>query len=171
MATEGLFSFKGIMNTFLPYPDFKQSAKVLDMQRLGKQRVEGLYLLHVMLEKKVVKDIKTGPRVIEFEPKTPTGATKLCIDMWDHTINALGIYTLVMCEEWSRQGYFDTIAYDIKLLIPGISEDWKVKYPTWLGDPDFHKSMRSNLTRKDPIHYGKYWDEPNNLPYIWPKGK
>ena len=29
------------MQTFLPYPDFKQSAACLDYSRLGKQRVEG----------------------------------------------------------------------------------------------------------------------------------
>lgn len=28
------------MQTFLPYPDFVESASVLDRQRLGKQRVE-----------------------------------------------------------------------------------------------------------------------------------
>ena len=34
------------MQTFLPYADFAQSAKVLDMKRLGKQRVEVLQLLN-----------------------------------------------------------------------------------------------------------------------------
>ena len=28
------------MQTFLPYPDFKKSAKCLDYKRLGKQRCE-----------------------------------------------------------------------------------------------------------------------------------
>jgi hypothetical protein len=28
------------MQTFLPYPDYKLSASVMDMRRLGKQRVE-----------------------------------------------------------------------------------------------------------------------------------
>lgn len=44
------------MQTFLPYPDFEQSAKCLDMRRLGKQRVEVLQLLTAMTtgpEKKV----------------------------------------------------------------------------------------------------------------------
>ena len=30
------------MQTFLPYSNFKKSAKCLDRQRLGKQRVEAL---------------------------------------------------------------------------------------------------------------------------------
>ena len=37
------------MQTFLPYKDFSRSAKVLDRQRLGKQRVEGLQILQCLL--------------------------------------------------------------------------------------------------------------------------
>ena len=37
------------MQTFLPYPDFERSAKVLDNKRLGKQRVEVLQILNVLL--------------------------------------------------------------------------------------------------------------------------
>ena len=33
------------MQTFLPYPDFARSARVLDRKRLGKQRVETLQVL------------------------------------------------------------------------------------------------------------------------------
>ena len=33
------------MQTFLPFQDFAASAKVLDMKRLGKQRVETLQVL------------------------------------------------------------------------------------------------------------------------------
>ena len=33
------------MQTFLPYPDFRQSAACLDYRRLGKQRVEGVQIL------------------------------------------------------------------------------------------------------------------------------
>ncbi len=36
------------MQTFLPYPDFKRSAKVLDYRRLGKQRVEALQILKAL---------------------------------------------------------------------------------------------------------------------------
>ena len=35
----------GEMQTFLPFPDFQQSAAVLDRVRLGKQRVEALQIL------------------------------------------------------------------------------------------------------------------------------
>ena len=50
-----MFSNTGlIMQTFLPFPDFKMSAQVLDYKRLGKQRVEALQIL---------KTLKIGPKV------------------------------------------------------------------------------------------------------------
>src|SRR5205814_10681154 len=33
------------MQTFLPYPSFERTARVLDVRRLGKQRVEALQVL------------------------------------------------------------------------------------------------------------------------------
>ena len=36
------------MQTFLPYPDFAESAAVLDSKRLGKQRVEALQVLRAV---------------------------------------------------------------------------------------------------------------------------
>lgn len=36
------------MQTFLPYPDFKKSASVLDNKRLGKQRLECLQILRTL---------------------------------------------------------------------------------------------------------------------------
>lgn len=44
--------------------------------------------------------------------------------------------------------------------------------PSWLGDPKLHASHRSNLLRKDPIHYGKFgWEEPATMEYVWPVTK
>ena len=36
------------MQTFLPYEDFRASARVLDRQRLGKQRVEAKQILQAL---------------------------------------------------------------------------------------------------------------------------
>ena len=37
-----------MVNTFLPYPDFVKSAKILDYKRLGKQRVEAWQILRAL---------------------------------------------------------------------------------------------------------------------------
>lgn len=38
------------MQTFLPYSSFKDSARVLDRQRLGKQRVENMQIITALLD-------------------------------------------------------------------------------------------------------------------------
>jgi hypothetical protein len=40
------------MQTFLPYPDLKKSFEVLDYRRLGKQRVEAMQILNILLSDK-----------------------------------------------------------------------------------------------------------------------
>jgi len=40
--------------------------------------------------------------------------------------------------------------------------------PPWLGDEALHRSHRSALLRKDPEYYGRFFDEPLDLPYVWP---
>lgn len=63
------------MQTFLPYPDFAQSAASLDMMRLGKQRVETFQVLQKLVGERLVTGVKawTGRerRISVSEPGTP----------------------------------------------------------------------------------------------------
>jgi hypothetical protein len=131
------------MQTFLPYPDFKESARVLDRQRLGKQRVECYQIWRAL----------TG--LSNGWVNHP--ATK----MWAGHVDALCDYYARVCEEWVCRGYRHNTTY----------MTWTEPYlrPAWLGNPDFHASHRSNLLRKDPVWYGQFgWTEPPDLPYVWP---
>lgn len=138
------------MQTFLPYSDFRASARALDRARLGKQRVEALQLLQAL---------QRG-----YGGWTSHPAAK----MWKGHESSLTEYGLTICEEWIARGYKDT-CYD------KISEVFKSSFiqsspPEWLGYPAFHLSHQSNLIRKMPEHYGKLWPEvPNDLPYVWPR--
>ena len=40
--------YNALVQTFLPYPDFTQTARVLDWRRLGKQRAEALTILRCL---------------------------------------------------------------------------------------------------------------------------
>lgn len=138
------------MQTFLPYPDFAESAKCLDRQRLGKQRVECLQLLKAL----------KGEGGWANHPSTK---------MWRGYTPALVYYGVTICSEWRQRGYQDTCLgkmldfYDIGL------HSFRLELPFWLGDPVFHLAHKSNLIRKLPEHYGKLWpDVPADLPYIWP---
>ena len=138
------------MQTFLPYPDFTSSARVLDRQRLGKQRVEVLQILNAL----------NG----ESRGWTSHPATR----MWRGYVPALVSYGLAICAEWRARGYIDNCTGRIAAYAePGVSP----ALPAWIGDPAFHASHRSNLLRKFPEHYAQFgWSEPHDLPYIWPQG-
>ena len=75
-----------LMQTFLPYPDFKKSLQTLDYRRLGKQRVEAYQILRA---------IKYGGGW-QHHPVTK---------MWRNHINALKLYHNLCIDEWVRRGY------------------------------------------------------------------
>ncbi len=143
------------MQTFLPYPDFKESAKCLDYRRLGKERVE-CYQIYQCLTNKGSLRWKNHPAV----------------KMWKGYEIALLEYGIVICDEWILRGYKDSLKNKFLFYF------WKEwthteqvywKYPDWFGNKDFHASHRSNLLRKNKEFYSKYgWEEPDNLEYIWP---
>lgn len=139
------------MQTFLPYPSFARSAACLDRARLGKQRVEVLQLLRAIL--------------------VPGSgwANHPAAKMWRGYETNLGLYGLIVCNEWTNRGYKDSCYGQIRAMMPpGVFYEG-TKSPPWIGDPTFHAAHRSNLLRKDPVHYGQFgWTEPNDLPYVWP---
>lgn len=138
------------MQTFLPYPDFAQSAWCLDRQRLGKQRVEVLQLLRALL--------------VPGSGWANHPATR----MWRSYEDALAAYGVEICREWTRRGYRDTCR--IKILSIDAFTPTPV-LPPWLGDPAFHASHRAALLFKSPKWYSQFgWDEIPKIEYLWPVG-
>ena len=137
------------MNTFLPYPNFIKSAKCLDYRRLGKQRVEA-YQIYLSLT--------TDNYGWKNHP---------AVKMWKGCELALLFYAIVMCNEWIKRGYKDTLR--TKLLKEANKRlNEKFVLPKWFGNTKFHTAMKSNLLRKDKQYYSKFgWKVRNNLPYIW----
>ena len=143
------------MQTFLPYPDSIESAKVLDRQRLGKQRVESLQILQTL--RGISDGWKNHPAVL----------------MWKGYEEALFLYGYVICQEWISRGYKDTCAMKManvmNMKIPLIISYVGISFPYWFGSQDFHQSHKSNLLRKFPEHYRKFWPSlRDDLPYVWP---
>lgn len=140
------------MQTFLPYSSFEESAKVLDMRRLGKQRVEVLQLLNSIQKVKAnlpIRGWKNHP----------------CRKMWHNYSNALVEYGLVICTEWIKRGYKDTCYGKIKAHYnPADHND----LPKFIGDEEFHLSHKSMLIQKKPKYYKAFWpDVPDNIEYVW----
>ena len=142
------------MQTFLPYPSFKQSAAALDYRRLGKQRVEVLQLLNS------IKKVKAGEPVKGWKNHP-------CRKMWHNYSNALVNYGLDICMEWKSRGYNDT-CYD--KILAHLDRNELIKMPSFLGNEKFHLSHKSMLIQKMPEYYKRQWpDVPGNLEYIWPE--
>jgi hypothetical protein len=146
------------MQTFLPYPDFGQSADVLDKRRLGKQRVEAFQIAKVLLDPTAKAGWRNHPAV----------------RMWRGHEGALVTYTHAMCDRWVQYTRLDGTPYvdTIREKIDRLANDFGVSestMPTWFGDDDFHRSHQSNLIRKLPDHYQSFWpDVGGDLPYVWP---
>jgi len=148
------------VQTFLPYPDFAETARVLDRARLGKQRVEALQILRA---------IHIPTYGWQHHP---------AVRMWRGYEDALVCYGVTICDEWIAQGRPDTVRPQIlehahrgtartqdELRAAGA-------LPPWLGDEAFHRAHRSALLRKDPEHYREiFGDVPDDLPYVWPVPK
>ncbi len=151
------------MQTFLPYPSFRESARCLDYRRLGKQRVECKQLL-----------LALGVPVGEHQPKRSSWVNHPAARMWRGHEFSLVEYAMEVCHEWIRRGYNDT-------LLPQFKDAWwqiawnsdrLIASPNWLGYDALHSSHRSNLLRKDREWYGRFgWQEPADLPYVWPVEK
>jgi hypothetical protein len=141
------------VQTFLPYPSFAESARVLDVPRLGKQRVETFQLLRA----------NTIP---DYGWRHHPAAK-----MWRGYLPALVAYGLAMTDAWIADGRADTVRAKILAFAPevdGVAQD-HLDLPPWLGDEALHLSHRSNLVRKDPEFYRlRFGDIPDDLPYVWP---
>lgn len=162
------------MQTFLPYPSFAQSVRVLDRARLGKQRLENVQILRAI--------------TVPGAGYASHSATR----MWRKNLHSLMLYHEAVIHEWvDVRGYkdkqwekFHGILDDHLALFPedGRNED----EPFWIGDPEFHRSHQSNLLRKahtmtdDQMrrlgigrdYYDQFFpDVPDDLEYVWPVPK
>ena len=151
------------MQTFLPVAGFRASAEMLDLKRLGKQRVEAI---------QVVRGLVVEGYGWRHHP---------AVKMWRGHLEALGRYGLDCCEVWTEKGFADTCAGTIRadLATAGVAEirtqeelSLAGALPEGLGDADFHRRHRSALLRKDPDFYGPLFLDglraPDDLPYVWP---
>jgi len=151
------------MQTFLPYADFERSARVLDLKRLGKQRVECI---------QVVRGLTRSDYGWRHHP---------AVLMWRGFEEALARYSFTACEVWVERGFGDTCAATVRtdLADAGVGVvrtqaelEQADLLPPWLGRPEFHRSHQSALVRKDPDFYRPVFpDVPDDLDYWWPVRK
>lgn len=142
------------MQTFMPFPDFEQTAKCLDWRRLGKQRVEALQIWDVI---DGIKHSKGNVPMISKGWKNHPA-----VKMWQNHVECLRLYGSIICQEWKNRGYNDNL-----LSVFG-KIDYNCKIPFWLGNERFHLGHKSNLLRKDFKHYSQFFIIPTDIEYYWP---
>lgn len=131
------------MQTFLPYPDFRESAHTLDPKRLGNQVYREALTLY-----------RGGWR------NHPASL------MWRGYRHALCQYSLACLAELRDRGrpyphwerYFKREMY----------RNPDTGMPHWLGDERLHLSHRSALVSKDKDWYVPLFGELPIVPYYWP---
>lgn len=135
------------MQTFLPYKNFLDSARALDMKRCWKQAIEAHQIIDA-LEGKVTSSWTNHPAV----------------KMWEGHVGLLKRYfnsILYVCLHVhcinTKYTYYDLNTFD--------------RSPWWLGNEDFHRAMRARLIEKDESFYLEKFPHDkgfNGGKYLWP---
>lgn len=130
---------KDTMLTFLPYPDFKQTAKVLDEKRLQQQVVEAKILLDWVLEGK------------------PERLNLPQVAMWKTSPRLLAEYGVEVSVEWGRR--FNKTHVYLQGFMEKMIDLGTGPPPDWLGAEKLHASHRRALYLKDPVKYGLFMSD------------
>lgn len=138
-----------MVNTFLPYPNFKKSVGVLDPKTLGEQRK------HVKLILEAIKGEAVG---FNNHP---------AVAMWQNYEGPLCVYGINACNEWIRRGNEDNL---IGYFLDEAQKHETCIEPWWMGIDELHRAYQSNLIRRNPKFYVELWPGvPTDLPYYWPE--
>lgn len=162
------------MQTFLPYQCFLRSARALDRQRLGKQRLEAKdCLLLASMRKGVDLDEVLGYNAEQAAAVEKRFQRHPCVDMWQDCLTCLARYGSTICTVWIDRGYNDNQKerFDAALEILG-SLDIVTDSPWWLGKRKVHGRHRAMLHHKSPERYPEFKREWLNDPwsgYWWPE--
>lgn len=150
-----------------PYEIFMSTALVLDRKRLGKQRVETLQIMSSLTGLRIDSDGEVVERTKRGWSSHPA------VKMWRGYEMCLYVYQFAVCETWSSFSFSDScLGKTAKLLVEAQTRELvsvEGSFPDWLKNPEVAESHRSNLVRKYPEHYRKYFPSvSDDLPYVWP---
>ena len=137
---------------FLPLGDttdpYVDSAKVLDRLRLNKQRIETSQILKAI-------ETKSG------------WYNHPCSKQWEPYKLGLATYGLVICAEWRRRGFKDSLLPYFQNIYYSLDEPEFALNPPWL--KDIASSHRAALLAKDYQWYSQFnWREEPKIDYYWP---
>lgn len=130
------------MITYLPYPDFAETARCLHDVHLADAMVSGLRLLKILLH----PEEQSGWRFHSLG------------QMWGDHEHALATYLMELSMEDHRRGNAPWVWVEVLEVMPN-AVDQSPEMPPWIGLADFHISHRAMLKATRPEHYGPIWPE------------
>jgi len=141
------------MQTFLVTYDPSDTAKILDSKRLGKQRVETIQILNILLDETCTRGWRNHPAV----------------RMWKgYEAYLVKVYLKAMIDEWKNRGFKGPKCEAHYNRLYKLVEKQKPIAPSWLNE-NFFLSHKSNLVRKNSQYYKPLFNIEGDLPYIWPR--
>jgi len=151
------------MQTFLPYSSFEKSADILDKRRCWKQVVEAYQIINCL---KGINSLRW--------------VNHPAVKMWKGHLNELMYYYncfLDVCLEKHKintkmKHYYIGAMYNNEIISVKLDKTLNIyKYPWWLGNEDFHRSVRAKLIEKNSDYYLNLFNEDkgfNENKYMWP---
>jgi hypothetical protein len=164
-----------LLNTFLPFPDYRCSAAALDKKRLGKQRLEGVQLVNLIENISYLGDYYKNPvptdpydgydwirRVVKLYENDPLKPTTRITSIGETKKIKLGYITHPIVLTWlhhinSLKEYIDCCidewvarGYNNTMLRFGVTQ---APRPKWADDPYIHQTHLVNLFYKEYLSY------------------
>lgn len=156
------------MQTFLPYPSYKESAQALDDRRLNKQKVECFQIYNAL---SLVRFRTDGTIIGPAKGWINHPAVK----MWRGYEKQFIVYALSICSECNHRRIRDVAGIEDFFWSRIHRHDDKI--PHWIADEKLLEkvtfSHRCNLVRKDMKFYGPRFPDVNIVnalthEYFWP---
>lgn len=102
-----------------------------------------------------------------IEGKTTGWINHPATQQWKNNIDLLKLYHDVLLWKWYKNGRGGKRVFVIEGF--DINQHYNFPKPSWWSDERVFSSHRSNLLRKDSVHYGQFgWIEDDKQEYFWP---
>jgi hypothetical protein len=139
-----------MVNTFMLSSDYKITAKLLDRQRLGKQRVEAKQIIEAIASLYIHDGSKWVPN-----PNPSKWMHHPATRMWLGYATNLMVYFNVITQEWIERGYKNNLLF--------YTDNLSYIQPPWTYWKQVHYSHMASLMRKDV----QYYHDKLSYPYIY----
>ena len=148
-----------MMQTFVPFDNFIESASSLDNLRLNKQLLEGRQIYNILASGRTSGAWTNHPAV----------------KMWRGYELALFNYLVAIKDECVSRGIKTDKNWSaiIEIHKYNLNRADTTSLPLWWGDERVHQSHRNNLYRKNPDYYIEFIDDSfvsccDKCNYFWP---